>query len=468
MNNFLKVLGALGLITVLVGGVVFGRQLVTGGSTDTRSQAAGSGRARIELRRSSTRNGIQNYEVHLNAESLPNSTQITSITAEIELIPRRDGVVLGVADEVGEDMDLEDSTFLAQVPQRQLGQRICATYGVNGRQVTACATCGNTICEAYEQCTASISSPNGPSTTDCGRLYCPEDCIRNIPRPTHITRPDPLAPAPRSRPTVTPNPKEIVLGKQDRISIITNMHDLISFSSPLIAPTRDGKGYTITISARVKNATSPEVQRALHRRVPIATIRHDSLSLGREANAKLVWQNVLGITQSVKSVEVDLTGSRPTPGASATTPSPVPTHCPVAAIARPICIPGTTIVEQKDRNGCPFYRCQPTGSPTPRVNVVCPTPPTCGPGQRLVATAGFAVEGACTTYRCLPLGASGATALPAYNNCCYDQIWVRSTLGRQCRTQTEWEQGLQAARNAQCKLVPSTSTPFPTGGAVLF
>lgn len=55
----------------------------------------------------------------------------------------------------------------------------CATYeDIDGRK-EYCATCGDGVCTAIEQCTSSsVKNVNGDivSTNDCGPLYCPRDC----------------------------------------------------------------------------------------------------------------------------------------------------------------------------------------------------------------------------------------------------------------------------------------------------
>lgn len=48
---------------------------------------------------------------------------------------------------------------------------ICAQYTIEDTTITACATCGNNICEGYENCT-----PSNVDIMDCGALYCPGDC----------------------------------------------------------------------------------------------------------------------------------------------------------------------------------------------------------------------------------------------------------------------------------------------------
>lgn len=59
--------------------------------------------------------------------------------------------------------------------QYQKNKQNCAVYSSPGQeQKTICATCRNNVCEPYETC----SSPNG-ITTDCGPLYCPNDCEQN-------------------------------------------------------------------------------------------------------------------------------------------------------------------------------------------------------------------------------------------------------------------------------------------------
>jgi hypothetical protein len=55
-------------------------------------------------------------------------------------------------------------------------EETCTKYLRNGKEVDACAICGNSICEQYEQCTSS-NCWDGRCTKDCGGLYCPGDCL---------------------------------------------------------------------------------------------------------------------------------------------------------------------------------------------------------------------------------------------------------------------------------------------------
>jgi len=58
----------------------------------------------------------------------------------------------------------------------------CATYRRDGKAEEHCATCGNGVCEEFENCTPSTCSsqsgdmPTGRCTSDCGPLYCRKDC----------------------------------------------------------------------------------------------------------------------------------------------------------------------------------------------------------------------------------------------------------------------------------------------------
>ena len=52
----------------------------------------------------------------------------------------------------------------------------CGEYLFQGKETTACATCGNGTCEPYETCTASYVTEGGIVSMDCGVLYCWEDC----------------------------------------------------------------------------------------------------------------------------------------------------------------------------------------------------------------------------------------------------------------------------------------------------
>jgi putative hemolysin len=55
----------------------------------------------------------------------------------------------------------------------------CGNYTRNGTSFEVCATCGNGVCEEYEECTSSIincGEDGCVGTMDCGPIYCPEDC----------------------------------------------------------------------------------------------------------------------------------------------------------------------------------------------------------------------------------------------------------------------------------------------------
>jgi len=56
----------------------------------------------------------------------------------------------------------------------------CYSYTRDNEIVVKCATCGDGICEPYEECTSSDVMCETPTnciaTDDCGGLYCPEDC----------------------------------------------------------------------------------------------------------------------------------------------------------------------------------------------------------------------------------------------------------------------------------------------------
>ncbi len=66
------------------------------------------------------------------------------------------------------------NTFKFISPSTTLDRR-CGNYTYNSVTEKRCAVCGNGICEQYETCTSSHCS-NGACTTDCGALYCPQDC----------------------------------------------------------------------------------------------------------------------------------------------------------------------------------------------------------------------------------------------------------------------------------------------------
>ncbi len=52
----------------------------------------------------------------------------------------------------------------------------CGNYIRNEVTTKYCATCGNGVCDNYEQCISSLCTVDGVCTNDCGSLYCPEDC----------------------------------------------------------------------------------------------------------------------------------------------------------------------------------------------------------------------------------------------------------------------------------------------------
>ncbi|MCH7730045.1 hypothetical protein IID21_00785 [Patescibacteria group bacterium] len=55
----------------------------------------------------------------------------------------------------------------------------CGLYKRFGKEITACAVCGNGLCEPYESCTASTITEEF-TTNDCGPLYCPQDCGEEV------------------------------------------------------------------------------------------------------------------------------------------------------------------------------------------------------------------------------------------------------------------------------------------------
>lgn len=61
--------------------------------------------------------------------------------------------------------------------------RQCAVYTRGEKQLTRCASCGNDICEEFEECVATTIYPDGKATTDCGKLHCLADCDRSSPSP---------------------------------------------------------------------------------------------------------------------------------------------------------------------------------------------------------------------------------------------------------------------------------------------
>ena len=64
----------------------------------------------------------------------------------------------------------EISPSLTPAPGQQ-----CGTYIRNERREIHCATCGNSICEPFEDCAPS-SCTSEACISDCGPLYCKKDC----------------------------------------------------------------------------------------------------------------------------------------------------------------------------------------------------------------------------------------------------------------------------------------------------
>ena len=60
------------------------------------------------------------------------------------------------------------------------GEKKCGTYTQNGVSKEYCTVCGNGVCESQETCTPSVAGGSRDGgffvTTDCGPLYCPQDC----------------------------------------------------------------------------------------------------------------------------------------------------------------------------------------------------------------------------------------------------------------------------------------------------
>lgn len=60
-----------------------------------------------------------------------------------------------------------------------VGDQRCATFSRDGEEIGKCATCGDNICDEFEKCVPSnVDCRSGDciATSDCGGLYCPEDC----------------------------------------------------------------------------------------------------------------------------------------------------------------------------------------------------------------------------------------------------------------------------------------------------
>lgn len=70
---------------------------------------------------------------------------------------------------------LQPTTQATPVPST-IPVKKCAIYTKNGQKTTACATCGNGVCEPFETCTATNIQDGTLSLPECGRLYCGKDC----------------------------------------------------------------------------------------------------------------------------------------------------------------------------------------------------------------------------------------------------------------------------------------------------
>ena len=60
----------------------------------------------------------------------------------------------------------------------------CSTYTRDNESLNKCATCGNGICEEFENCVPTEKNCDYSKdpfqcvfTEDCGGLYCEEDCV---------------------------------------------------------------------------------------------------------------------------------------------------------------------------------------------------------------------------------------------------------------------------------------------------
>lgn len=51
----------------------------------------------------------------------------------------------------------------------------CGLFVHYGEEIRTCASCGDGLCDPYESCTASTITEEF-ATSDCGPLYCPQDC----------------------------------------------------------------------------------------------------------------------------------------------------------------------------------------------------------------------------------------------------------------------------------------------------
>jgi len=84
-----------------------------------------------------------------------------------------------IQEELATDQPAVDSNQPASNPFQNTGRK-CGKYERDGVVIEHCATCGDGVCDLNEGCVSSIVScePSGScmATSDCGPLYCPEDC----------------------------------------------------------------------------------------------------------------------------------------------------------------------------------------------------------------------------------------------------------------------------------------------------
>ena len=70
----------------------------------------------------------------------------------------------------------EKDNEVAEASETPSGGAKCANYMRFGERLQVCATCGNGVCESFEQCSPSTCTAGGACTKDCGPLYCEDDC----------------------------------------------------------------------------------------------------------------------------------------------------------------------------------------------------------------------------------------------------------------------------------------------------
>ncbi|MDP6575485.1 MAG: S-layer homology domain-containing protein [Candidatus Peribacteraceae bacterium] len=85
-------------------------------------------------------------------------------------------LLMGLGQPVQSIAQPAEDNEIAEAPEAPSGGAQCANYMRFGEQLEVCATCGNGVCESFEQCSPSSCSAGGACTSDCGPLYCKGDC----------------------------------------------------------------------------------------------------------------------------------------------------------------------------------------------------------------------------------------------------------------------------------------------------